>query len=135
MSVLLVALALAARALAAAPPGWFGIGYTFNVTDGAKARIVWLFVQQIAPGGPADRAGVRPQDVITAINGKQLWFTGAGDAVKFFSGIREGQTIIFDVRRGTTARKVKIVAGKVPPDIAERRRNNERLVKAAERGH
>jgi serine protease Do len=31
-----------------------------------------VFVEQVEPGGPADKAGVKPEDVITSINGKPV---------------------------------------------------------------
>jgi len=55
-----------------------GIGIRFRQTDdsrdllrayGAKNGV---FVNSVAPGGPADKAGIKEQDIVTAINGKPI---------------------------------------------------------------
>ena len=53
-----------------------------------------VFVQQVAPGGPADKAGIKEQDIITAINGKpvhdgnelvdKVTATPIGSSLKFY---------------------------------------------------
>ncbi|MEO6260730.1 MAG: PDZ domain-containing protein [Thermoanaerobaculia bacterium] len=121
------ALFLAAMAVAHPQSGWLGIGFTFNVTKAPSGRTVWLFVQQLAPGGPADRAGLRPQDVITAINGRPLWFSQGAEALRYFSEVRLGDRIALKVKRSSSTFTITVVAGKVPPDIAERRRMNEAM--------
>jgi S1-C subfamily serine protease len=110
--------------------GWLGIGYTFQVTNASTGRIVWLFVKQTAPSGPAERAGLKPQDVITAINGKPLWFRNDDDALSFFRGVRVGDTLVLQVKRGNTMRKVIIVAAAVPPEAVRLRKNNQAIAKA-----
>jgi S1-C subfamily serine protease len=57
----------AAPAGAAAPgSGWLGLAVDDTVVTGR------LVVVEVAADGPADRAGVRPQDMLLAINGVQL---------------------------------------------------------------
>ncbi len=51
---------------AAAGTGWLGISVDDTVVTGR------LVVVEVAPDGPAARAGVRPQDMLLAINGKHL---------------------------------------------------------------
>jgi S1-C subfamily serine protease len=116
-------------------PGWLGIGYHFNVTPGPAGRTVWLFVQQVAPGGPAQRAGLQRQDVITAIDGRALWFRNQIDALDFFGGVNVGQKVVLTVRRGRSVRNVPVMAGKPPVDLAERRRLNEAIAKAEQDQH
>jgi serine protease Do len=114
-------------------PGWLGLGYTYHVTNTSTGRMVWLFVRQIAPGSPADRAGLKTQDVITLINGKRISFIDELAALKFFSEIRPGQRVMLGVARGRTVQTVTIVAGDAPPYMGERRRINEELAKAQRR--
>ncbi len=92
--------------------------------------MVWLFVRQIVPGGPADRAGLKTQDVITLINGKRISFIDELAALNFFSGIRPGQRVLLGVVRGRTVQTVTIVAAGAPPYMVERRRINEEVAKA-----
>ena len=121
---------LAAGAASPAPPGWLGLGYTYNATNTSTGRMVWLFIRQTAHGGPADRAGLKPQDVITAINGKSLSFRDELEALHFFSGIRQGQRVQLKISRGRTVQIVTVVAAALPPGMAEQRRFNEELAKA-----
>ncbi|MFM9194218.1 MAG: PDZ domain-containing protein, partial [Planctomycetia bacterium] len=46
--------------------GWLGLAVDDTVVTGR------LVVVEVAADGPADRAGVRPQDMVLAINGVQL---------------------------------------------------------------
>ncbi|HXI97774.1 MAG TPA: PDZ domain-containing protein [Gemmatimonadaceae bacterium] len=131
-------LAPAGLAKAAAPaslstPGWLGLGYTFNVTGATTGRTVWLFVRQIAPGGPAERAGLRAQDVITEINGNKITFSDELETLDFFNGIRAGQRVQLKVARGRAILTVTIVAGPLPPERVEQRRINAALAKGKRR--
>jgi len=115
--------------------GWLGLGYTYNATNNpSTGRMVWLFVRQIAPGGPADRAGLKTQDVITAINGKRIAFKDELDTLNFFSGIHQGDRVQLKVSRGKTVQSITIVADPLPPDMIKRRRLNEEVAKSQRAG-
>lgn len=45
---------------------YIGIGVSTNFNPDKK----WIYVLRVTPGGPADRAGIRPHDLILAIDGK-----------------------------------------------------------------
>ena len=57
-----------------------GIGVRFTPSDSAQGRALLksggvsegVFVQTVAPGGPADAAGVKDGDIIVAVNGKPI---------------------------------------------------------------
>ena len=55
-----------------------GIGITFRNSDDTRDLLRaygaahGVFVNQVTPGGPADKAGVKEEDIITAINGKPI---------------------------------------------------------------
>lgn len=115
------------------PPGWLGLGYTYNVTSTPGVRIVWLFVRQVAPGGPADQAGVKPQDVITEINGRKISFKDEFDALTFFGRIKPGDTLRLTLKRGRITTKIAIVASSLPSDMAQQRRINAEVAKAQRR--
>ena len=52
------------------------------------------------PGGPADRAGLRPRDMISAINGEDVSYMTATEASNRMKG-RIGEDITLTVHRGT----------------------------------
>jgi len=119
------------EAASSPPAGWLGLGYTYNVTNTSTAgRVVWLFVRQIAPRGPADRAGVKPQDVITGINSKKISFKDELETLNFFTVLRQGQRVQLEVRRGRSLLTFTILADAVPPEMAKRRLINENVAKA-----
>jgi serine protease Do len=57
-----------------------GIGVTFTQSDTEQGRALLkasgvgegVFVQSVAPGGPAEAAGIKEEDVIVAVNGKPI---------------------------------------------------------------
>jgi C-terminal processing protease CtpA/Prc len=105
----------------AAPPGWLGLGYVLH--SGAHP---WLEVVRLIAGGPAERAGLRPRDVITAIDGKPLAFRNDDEALRFFAVLRPGTRVRFHVRRGTATVELAAVAEKAPaaaPQYWERNRD------------
>jgi S1-C subfamily serine protease len=131
LAALTASSAMAGTAAAPVPAsGWLGLGYTYNATNTSAGRMVWLFVRQIAPGGPADRAGLKTQDVITAINGKTIAFKDELDTLNFFSGIHQGDRVQLKVSRGKTVQTITIVADPLPPDMVKRRRLNEEVAKS-----
>jgi serine protease Do len=55
-----------------------GIGIRFRQTDDSRELLRaygarnGVFVNSVAPGGPADKAGIKQEDIVTAINGKPI---------------------------------------------------------------
>jgi len=92
--------------------------------------MVWLFVRQIAPGSPAERAGVKTQDVITGINGNKISFRDALETLNFFNGVRQGERVQFKISRGRTVQTITIVAEALPPDMAKMRLLNAQVAKS-----
>jgi putative serine protease PepD len=69
-------------------------------------------VADVASGGPADHAGLRPGDVIIAVNGAQV---GSTDQ---FIGVVDshppGDTLTLTVRRGARTQDIKVKLGQRP---------------------
>ena len=81
-----------------------GIG-VFIGTDGSPEQ---LFVRAAFPGSPADRGGIQPGDIITAIDGVELEGKSPGDAVKRMKG-SVGQPVKLTVSRAGESLDVELV--------------------------
>ena len=62
-------------------------------------RKPWLHIQRVAVGGPAEQAGLRPQDVVVQINGKDITFASDTAALDYFAARVAGEKIVFTVAR------------------------------------
>lgn len=68
----------------------------------------------VTPGGPADRAGIRPGDVITAIDGRPV--TEADELIVAIRARAPGDAVTLTVRTGDSEREVRVVLDVVPTD-------------------
>jgi S1-C subfamily serine protease len=101
------------------PAGWLGIRLSFSgsmqrVSNGGGTR--WTFfeppeVQLVLTDSPAERAGLRPDDVLTHIAGVRLDTKKGG---RLFSKIESGQSVEFTIERRGLSRTVVIVAQERP---------------------
>jgi S1-C subfamily serine protease len=69
----------------------------------------------VVAGSPAAKAGLKPGDVITAVNGRKI--TSSDDFVAVLSGYAPGQTVNFTVRlpgSGDKVRTIKVKLGNRP---------------------
>lgn len=94
-------------------PGWLGFGYELH-HDVRKTVKTWLYVRRVVTGGPADRAGVRPQDVIVKVNGKGIAFASDTAALDFFASRKEGEKIVFTILRASGPISLTVTAGNRP---------------------
>jgi S1-C subfamily serine protease len=78
----------------------------------AQARAV--MISTVEPDSAAERAGLRPGDIIVALDGVTI--AGADDLVRALTGDKIGRSVAFDVLRGTE----RLTVAAVP---RERRRN------------
>jgi len=63
-------------------------------------------VAAVQPNGPADRAGIRPRDVIVAVDGQPVDTTA--DLARRIGGIRPGDVVAADVWRDGTRHELKV---------------------------
>jgi putative serine protease PepD len=86
------------------------VGVELNSTSTGGAQISTN--GGVEPNSPASRAGLRPGDTITAINGKPVSSTATFIAT--VSNYAPGQVIILTVKRDGTTRQVKVTLGTRP---------------------
>jgi putative serine protease PepD len=63
----------------------------------------------ITPGGPADNAGIRPGDVITAIDGEPV--RGPGELIVMLRAREPGEDVVLTVERDGDSRDVSVTLG------------------------
>jgi len=92
-------------------------------------------VRSVSPGGPAERAGVRPGDVILTLAGGPVPTESQGDVFRAFTAFEEGETVEIVLRRNGSVRRFEVTLGSVPvPTREDQKRIDEveRKVRAAE---
>ena len=96
--------------------GFFGVSGV-NISQ-ALARNLGLPIKSgvgissVAPGSPADRAGLRAQDIIVAVAGKEVSNTADLDSILI--RYRSGESVAVDFYRGDKKRTVNVPLGERP---------------------
>jgi serine protease Do len=96
---------------------WLGVGlatvnkmvaswYSLAVDTGA-------LVTEVTAGGPAEKAGLKAGDVITAIDGKEV--SNAGDLLQIINSYKIGQKVEITFWRGETKSSTSLTLGESPP--------------------
>lgn len=105
-----------ARVLVEGGP-WIGLGDLLPNSRGLAAHFDLptdrgVVVLSVAPGGPAERAGVLPGDIITAVDGKPV--SDVQQVTDAVLAHRIGDTILLQIHRGRQQLLLRVEAGKVP---------------------
>lgn len=108
-----IGLILWASAAIAQGPGFLGIrtqkGDTFEQC---------AVIGQLAPGGPAELAGLVPGDVISSINGVAVDCAGIQKGTPMIPALKAGDRIVFSVLRAGKELSVTVVADAYPAEMA-----------------
>lgn len=75
----------------------------------------------IAPGGPADKAGLQAGDVITAVNGQHIG--SVNQFVATIANYAPGTTVTLAVDRGGQAKSIKLTLGSQPSSATSQSQN------------
>jgi hypothetical protein len=96
------------------------LGVTVSTGRNEATDSVGAVLEGVSPGGPADKAGLKGGDVITAFNGEKLAgrYPAAGDyesepgrkLMDFARELDDGDTVTVDYRRGKETHRATIVA-------------------------
>lgn len=88
---------------------WWGLGWQELDALELAANGAAIRVLDVAPGGPADKAGLRAGDLVTHWDG--LPVTGEADRMRErVDQLAEGETVKLDVRRGAASVEVSVRA-------------------------
>jgi serine protease Do len=77
-----------------------------------------VFVQSVAPGGPSDKAGLKSEDIITAINGKPV--RDGSDLVNNVVATPVGETVNLTALRAGKKENFKVVVGNLAQIFPDR---------------
>ena len=89
------------------------LGVRVQAVTGPDGQPAGVGIAVVTPGGPAARAGLRPGDVITAVNGTSTPDTEALAAV--LAGLRPGQQVTVSVTKADgSAATVHVTLGQLP---------------------
>ena len=83
----------------------------FKVPDTSGA-----FVQDVTPGGPADKAGLKPGDVVRKFNGQTV--DDSGQLVAMVTDTNPGTTVTLDILRDGKPMTLKATLGERPANLA-----------------
>ncbi|HEY4708507.1 MAG TPA: PDZ domain-containing protein [Thermodesulfobacteriota bacterium] len=95
---------------------WLGI--TIQEMNEAAARSLGIsetkgvFVSQVAPGGPAQEAGLQMGDVIVELNGEDV--RSADDFISRIRTSEVGSTVALEVNRGGATENINVRLGEMP---------------------
>jgi len=95
---------------------WLGISaFTVDAQVAAFYNLTvnsGVLITDVTTGSPADKAGLQPGDVITAVNGQTE--TDAGVLMTYINSLKVGQQITITVQRGSSQQTVTATLGQSP---------------------
>jgi serine protease Do len=98
--------------------GWLGVSVQDGPVAGTAAAIAGraggVTIAAIDRSGPGARAGLRPGDVVTAVNGDRV--DSARGLIKAVAATAPGNQVKLSVRRGAQNMEVPVTVGRRPPD-------------------
>ena len=96
--------------------GWIGIGVqdmTPALAESLKlAKVSGALITEVVNGSPADKAGLKPGDVLTGVENKPV--TDYASTLNLISALRPGTTATLKVMRDKGELELKVNVGKRP---------------------
>ena len=92
------------------------IGVLVKTDDDARASSIGAHIEAVTPGGPAEKAGIKADDIVTRFNGVSLGKTDDEDSnpgrklIRLAQALDPGDTVRIEYRRGTENRTATLVA-------------------------
>ena len=121
--LLAVAIAGLARVADGAEKPWLGV-YTQEMSEGLREGLDYdgpggVLVTRVVGGSPAEKAGLRRDDVLVRLNGRQV--DNPAELTEIVGAARVGQRVSVQVSRGGASRTLSVTLGARPEGAVERR--------------
>lgn len=95
--------------------GWVGIEYEDETITNGGYR-----VEKVLPGSPAEKAGLRPGDVLYALNGVRLTQSDREALAAARKEWKPGQSVTYTIKREGVDREITLTLAPMPADIMAR---------------
>jgi serine protease Do len=101
--------------------GWMGVtinpvsedvAATYGLSEGGGA-----YVSSVTPGSPAEKAGLQPEDVVLAADGRAI--KDNSDLSRYIASRSPGTPVSLDIVRGKDRKKVSVTLGTFPDETPE----------------
>lgn len=96
--------------------GWVGVGVQDLTRDLAESfdrpRESGALVSEVVRGSPADKAGIKPGDILTAVEGKPV--TDSAGVLHLIAALKPGRQVALKLVRNKAETEVKVTIGKRP---------------------
>jgi len=112
-SAVAILMFIAVGASPASDRGWFGMRL-HTVSRDSEGVISSLGVCSVLPGSPAENAGIRPRDVIVALNEQPIHFPNEKDVMYWFASQRPGARVTLLIERAGRRLRVVVKVGEAP---------------------
>lgn len=93
--------------LRSGPQGYAGLTLDDRSDRGRGVRVI-----KVAPGGPAEKAGVKQGDLVTGLDGVRV--RQMADVTAILGEVLPGQTVRFEILRDNQRRQVAVTFGRRP---------------------
>lgn len=97
--------------------GWIGVAVQELTPELAESfklgNVHGVLISAVMHGGPADKAGIRPGDILTMVEGKQL--TDSNSMLEAIAALPPGKNATLKILRNQSEIAVQVKIGKRPP--------------------
>jgi serine protease Do len=98
--------------------GWMGVSIGAMTEDLAKTygleQAKGAVVVSVTPGSPADKAGLKPEDIILVADGRAI--QDNGDLSRYIASLAPGTVARLEIRRNGTRKQVDVTLGTFPDE-------------------
>lgn len=96
--------------------GWLGVGVA-DPPPGPDGIVSGAIINGLEPGGPADKAGLTPGELVLTVDGRPV--SGADGLTRAIAGLQPGVKVILGVSGNTHIFHVPVTVGRRPAQLGE----------------